>query len=409
MRPPWNNFAPAFVISAAILCPGGARSQTLLPELSPGGSSRLLPTDAAVLDLQEPRMDLPCTVRPFKPELGFDFKFHSRYQVSVAMNDLADAGHLLTILFRVVSEDHRDAPAYFEQRIRVPALEADNKGRVELSGEFLLGEGKYHVDWLMRDSSERVCASSWDVEAKVDPKESQISRDIVHGLIQPMEVPFLADASRADRDRRGSLLNVTIVVNFAPQDLRSATLSDTDIEVLAAILRKMARDPRIGSYSIVACSIRAQQVIFRQSNAARIDLPALGEALKSLNLARVNVKELSVKNGETEFLTSVTQEAFKNSQPDGLIFVSPKCPLDVDLSRETIEGLRYPDRPVFYLNYNLEPGIFPWHDAIGHVVKRLGGYEYTIRRPGDLSNAWSEVVAHLLASHSRQAAAISQP
>jgi len=387
----------------AILAPSVACSQALLPELSPGSSMRLLPSDSVVLDLGEPRSDLPCAVRPDKPELGFDFRFLSRYRVTIAMNDLADAGDHLTILFRVVSEDRPDAPVYFVQRIHVPVLEDDNKGRAELMGAFLLGEGKYHIDWLMRDIKERVCASSWNVETRVGTKDAQMSQDVVRGLIQPVEAPFLADESGAGRDRRDTLLNVMIIVNFAPQDLQSATMSDTDIEGLAAILRKIARDRRIGSYSVVACSIKAQQVIYRQGDAASIDLQALGEALKSLNLARVDVKQLSVKNGEGEFLADVSVDAFNNRQVDGVIFVSPTYPLDVDLSRETIGDLRRLDRPVFYLNYNLEPALFAWRDAIGRLVKRLGGYEYTISRPRDLSTAWSEIVARMLTSRSQPA------
>jgi hypothetical protein len=403
----------------AVLAPGVAFPQAVIPELNPGSSIRLLPSDSAVLDLGEPRTDLPCAVRSLKPELGFDFKFRASYRVSIAMNDLSDAGHLLTILFRVISEGRSDAPVYFVQRIPVPVLDDDVKGRAELTGTFLLGEGKYHVDWLMRDLRERFCASSWDVEARVDAKDAQMSREVVPGLIQPVEAPFLAAESRAERDERRSLLNVMIIVNFVPQNLQSATLSETDIEGLAAILRKIARDPRIGSYSVVACSLKAQQVIYRQNNAARIDLPAMGEALKSLNLALVDVKQLSVKNGETEFLTDLTLDAYKSdayksdafegdalksSQPDGLIFVSPKYPLAVDVTRETIDSLRYSDRPVFYLNYNLEPASYPWRDAIGRLVKRLGGYEYTISRPRDLLNAWSEIVDRMMTSRSRQAA-----
>src|SRR5712692_839309 len=47
--------------------------------------------------------------------------------------------------------NHKDEPLYFSQRIGVPAIEADAKGEAYLQGGFDLGEGKYHVDWLMRD------------------------------------------------------------------------------------------------------------------------------------------------------------------------------------------------------------------------------------------------------------------
>jgi hypothetical protein len=375
----------------AVIASNVAYSQVLIPELGRGGSMRLLPNDSAVLDLGEPRSDLPCAVRPVKPELGFDFKFHFRYQVSVPMNGLADAGDLLTILFRVVSQDRQDAPVYFVQKIRVPVLQDDTQGSAEVQGAFLLGEGKYHVDWLMRDLKERVCASFWDLEARADVETSK--------EIQPVEALFFPDKSPVEREQRGSRLNVMVIVNFAPQDLRSATLGEADTQGLVAILRKIAREPRISSFSVVACSIKAQQVIYRQNNTDQIDLPALGEALKSLNLARVDIKQLSVKNGEAEFLANLAKDAFKNNRPDGLIFVSPKYPLNVDVSNETIDALRYVDRRVFYLNYNLEPALFPWRDAIGHVVKRLGGYEYTISRPRDLYSAWSEILARMLASH----------
>ncbi len=60
---------------------------------------------------------------------------------------------------------HRDEPAYFTQHLRVPPLEEDAKGDAYLQGAFDIGEGSYHIDWLMRDRTERVCSSNWDSEA----------------------------------------------------------------------------------------------------------------------------------------------------------------------------------------------------------------------------------------------------
>ena len=70
--------------------------------------------------------------------------------------------NLLTILFRVLPAEHKDDPIYFVQRVRVPTIEEDAKGDAYLQGSFDLGQGDYHVDWLMRDRSERVCSSYWD-------------------------------------------------------------------------------------------------------------------------------------------------------------------------------------------------------------------------------------------------------
>jgi len=37
----------------------------------------------------------------------------------------------------------------------------------------------------------------------------------------------------------------------------------------------------------------------------------------------------------------------------------------------------------------------PWRDAIGSVVKRLRGYEYTISRPHDLWTSWTDIMNHI--------------
>jgi len=44
----------------------------------------------------------------------------------------------------------------------------------QLVGSFDIGEGKYHVDWLMRDRAERVCSHSWDTDATLPVKDKQM-------------------------------------------------------------------------------------------------------------------------------------------------------------------------------------------------------------------------------------------
>ena len=46
-----------------------------MPVSAPGGRGPPLHSDAAILESQEARKDLPCTVTPIKPALGFDLKF----------------------------------------------------------------------------------------------------------------------------------------------------------------------------------------------------------------------------------------------------------------------------------------------------------------------------------------------
>ena len=55
-----------------------APAQNQMLGLTNGGRVRLLSTDSAVLDTEDIKKDLPCTVSQIKPILGFDLRFHTR-------------------------------------------------------------------------------------------------------------------------------------------------------------------------------------------------------------------------------------------------------------------------------------------------------------------------------------------
>src|SRR5579864_5873058 len=113
-----------------------------------GGVVRINSSDMAILETRDVRKDLPCSVTPNKPDLGFDLRFHGGYDVTLPLSDLAGSENQLTILFRVTPESHKDDPSYFVQHVHVPQIEEDAKGDATITGLFDLGEGSYHVDWL---------------------------------------------------------------------------------------------------------------------------------------------------------------------------------------------------------------------------------------------------------------------
>src|SRR5277367_279421 len=94
-------------------------AQILIHGSGPHQRANIFNTDLAVLESGDQRKDLPCTVTPSKPTLGFDLKFHAGYQVTVPLKELAGSENALTIVFRVAPDDHRDEPAYFVQHLRV--------------------------------------------------------------------------------------------------------------------------------------------------------------------------------------------------------------------------------------------------------------------------------------------------
>ncbi len=366
--------------------------QTLLSELKPGSFLKLGSAEMAALDRQELRNDLPCYVSPVKPELEWDFNFHAGFHGSIPMRYLVGDGNDLTILFRVVPEDRTGDPLYMFQRIHVPPIEKAGKGEKTFVGMFTLGEGKYHVDWMMRDERGRVCGAFWDVETRLNFKDTQLREWVPKALVQPIE-PLFTEEPPAILASKSGLPHVTIMVNFDPPDHSSVQLKDRDVENLVSILRRIGRDPRIQS-SIFASSLTAHQN-FYQEDTGTIDLPALGQALRSLKFGLVDAKRLALGVGPGEFAGDLIRERLKIEKTDALIVLGHKAAEGAKVSKLSLDLLENPGTQVFYFGYSSERLPARTQDPISSIIKKLRGLEYRLDQPRDLFNAWSEVVSRI--------------
>ncbi len=372
----------------------------------PYGIIRIFNEDLAILETREPRKDLPCSVSPVKAALGFDLRLHAGYEVSIPLRTLAGEENLLSIIFRVTPEEPKGDAIYFVQRIRVPEINADASGDAYLQGSFDLGEGKYRVDWLMRDRTERVCSDYWSVEARLQSGERDVSIVMPAGSVEATPRELFQEEPPVVRAEGDSLLNVKVLINFAPQKAYSAVLQPLDISALVSILRSISREPRIGKFSVIAFNVQEQRVIYRQDDADRIDFPELGEALDSLNLGTVDLKRLGEKHGDTHFLADLLRREIAAQHPaDALVFAGPKAMLEENVDGATLRQLGELSYPVFYMNYNLNPHANPWRDTIGYAVKALKGTEFTISRPRDLWFAVTEMVTRIMKFREEKTAA----
>lgn len=387
-------FVLAAVLAAAL--PPFALPQNLMQGLASRGTVKLLTSDAAVLETEEIKKDLPCTVTSVKPILGFDLRFHTGYDIVLPLKDVSGPGDLLTIVFRVTSDNAKDDPSYFSQKYNVPSIEADAKGEAYLQGGFDVGEGNYHVSWMMRDRLERVCASNWDIAATLPAKDQNMKLPIAANTIDVSEREFFKDEPPVTRLSTSDALNVKVLINFGPQRATAAAMQPIDTSALVSILRNISREPRIGKFSVVAFNMNDQRVVYRRENSSQIDFPELGKALSTLKLGMVDYKKLTDKRSETEFLTKLIQDELGHNTSDAVIFAGPKVMLDEAPAPDSFRELTASSFPVFYMNYNLLPQQNPWRDSIGTVVKRLRGYEYTISRPRDLWNAWSDIMGRIV-------------
>jgi hypothetical protein len=150
-------------------------------------------------------------------------------------------------------------------------------------------------------------------------------------------------------------------------------------------------------FSVVAFNMNEQRVVYRANNMDEINFPDLGKQLSSLKLGMVDYKHLSDPHSPTDFLTHLVQDELAGNPADAVIFAGPKAFLDQPVTPDSLKDLGGITYPVFYMNYMLQPlgDSTPWRDAIGSVVKRLRGYEYTITRPRDLWTSWTDIMNHI--------------
>ena len=380
--------------------PAGA--QILIKPAEPGDPVNIMPSDMAIFEEDSARKELPCTVSQLPPQIGFDLRFHAGYNVDVPLTEVTGDGGELTVMFRVYSQPDKSDASYFIQRFQVPAVSDDAKGDAQLQGAIEMGEGSYHVDWLMRDRSERICSSSWDVDAALPSKDRPMTLFIPPNRVaEGSKEPFVNDRTDAahvdDHRNRADALNLKLLVNFAPQDSLSAALKRSDTEALVSILKAIERDPRVTKISLVAFNMPEARVVYRQENARQIDFPALGRALQTTKPGTVTIHQLNDEQSQTNFLAGLvhTEIADALAHPDAVIFAGPKAMLKADVPQDDLRRIGDIECPVFYMNYNLNPQAVPWKDSISHVIKAFRGTEYTISRPRDLWFSTTEMMSRI--------------
>jgi hypothetical protein len=367
----------------------------LMHSLSAGGTVQLMGSDAAILDIGENRKDLPCTVTQVNPLLGFDLRFHSGYDILMPLKELVGDGDELTIIFRVIPDTAKDSPSFFISKYTVPTIEADAKGDALLQGGFDVGEGDYHVDWMMRDRIERVCSSSWDIKATLQQKDQGMKLPISPSAVEASDREFFKEEPPVARVAPEKALKVKVLINFAPQQDAAATMLPIDTSALVSILRNISREPMICKFSIVAFNMNEQRIVYRQDDADQIDFPEMGKALSSIKLGMIDYKKLTDKHSASDFLAKLIADELANNTTDAVIFAGPKIMLEDNFPADSLNELASIRYPIFYMNYNLTPTQNPWRDMIGTVVKRLKGYEYTISRPRDLWTSWSDIMVRI--------------
>jgi len=159
-------------------------------------------------------------------------------------------------------------------------------------------------------------------------------------------------------------------------------------------VRAISREPRIGSFSFVGFNMQEERVILEQKNVRRIDFPALGDAVDSIQGGMIDFAQLQDEESASRFLTELFTKHLgpQEPEPDAVMIIGPKLMLEKKISREVLAENPQVHAPVFYLIYNTDPYVHPWRDAISRALKIYRGLEYTISLPKDFGRAMKDMM-----------------
>lgn len=346
--------------------------------------------EIAVLNESSSRKEFRCDPKHWKPSLGFDLRYHAGWQAELHARDLPRQAARFRVVLRVTPLGAE--AVHITDSLGSPPREKAHGGRVSLWGNFVLGPGKYKVDWLLRDPQNRFCSSHWNVTVKHD--------DDVRIAIDPgvVALPWTVAPRQPGNEPAGRRFNVKILANFSNTRPGRAVLDRRYASAVGAILRTIAREPRFARFSLVAFNMQEERVIHESKDSTRIDFRALSEAMSTMRLGVVDINRLADKNSATRFLTTLLTTHLApagGARPDAVLIVGPKLFLDRDVPKEAMQAIEGAGAPVFYLNYVPYIRSMPWRDSVGHAVKQYGGDEYRITTPKELGEAMTEIFGSL--------------
>ena len=218
-------------------------------------------------------------------------------------------------------------PVYLQQNLDLPSRNVDDSGTAVFPGFYILGPGRYKIDWLMRNPEGRVCSSHWQTRAPTPGHTGRLAAAAMRNWIAPYRQNTFAEEPPVERGGGEERpLHVSLVVNLAPLEREQFKLSVYELESIMAMLRSLHREPSIGLFNLTAFSAIDGQVVYSAERHTRLDFAALGEAIEAMQPGLVDIEALADPDREWRFLAEVLNTALEaeHERPDAVVFLGPK-------------------------------------------------------------------------------------
>jgi hypothetical protein len=351
-----------------------ARSGSILKALEPQAGEKLL----------------RCEVTPIKPALNFVFRFQAGYVVRVPMNQYSGPGHRWGMLTRITPEGGGQQPVYLASRVRLPPI-PKTKVNIEVGGGYLLGEGRYDVNWTLLDDTGRVCRSSWRVDAKPGRHERQMKLSQPRDTVAELTLRGPAEGKTGADD--AAPIRLTVLLDAAPIAPARTRLRASDQVILMGLLSSLLERVPARSVRLVIFNLDQQKILLRQDALAPNALNRVAQALNGAELGRVDYHVLQNPHGHVDLLAGLMNLELRAEPPsDVVVFLGPETRYADKLPPAALEDPTGAAPQFFNLRfrpYLRSGGSLP--DSISLATAKAKGKTFVIRTPADFAKAIEQI------------------
>lgn len=390
-----------YLLALVALVAAPLGSQQLF-DTAPGRALHFHSSDTAILSGSSNRRDIDCRVEPLRPRLGFDLKYTAGYAVHVPADAVEQDGDHLRVLFRISPSGGESV--HFRQEFPISARSATGGGTASFPARYVLGPGRYKVDWLMRNRRGNVCSAHWETRAPTPGHTGRLAAAATANLIAPYRAEvFVAEPPVVRADDAASGRHISILLNLAPRDRERFKLTDYELESVIGMLRSLHREPDIGVFSLTAFTGIDRQVVYASERRTRLDFEALGAAVRAMEPGVVSADALADPDGESAFLAQVLNDALSpaGGLPDAVVLLGPKVDRETRLPAELLDLPAEPP-PLFQLSFTTNPRSYPWPGAIEAALRPHGLKAYSVTLPQEFSRALEDMLPAVAGGRARE-------
>jgi hypothetical protein len=338
-----------------------------------------------LIDSKAKQNSLRCHVRPWLPHLDFNLRFLTGFGLSAPLGQFSVGEELISFL-RVTPEGRESV--LLTESFDVPQVPPEMTGQalrtmdVEMSGSFVVGEGRYQVELVLLNQRGHSFYKRWKL------KTSKYRKDAVPLASKPLMVlPVVADSYDGKLDPKG--VRLTVLLDATATDPSAAKL--WNYAFLSQLLASLLKQVPCQSVRIVAFNLDQQREIFRQENFDAAGFSELATALRDLQLVTISYENLR-RGSWLEFLLRITREQISASNPsDAVVFIGSWA----HFSQKAPKGLWNSVSPgsTHFFYFHVDSSSLA--DAIDYLTRALHGTVFRIYSPDDFGTAMQKMLAQV--------------